>query len=93
MSKLLFALAALVAAAAPAAATVRPAGARIVSYSDLDLSAAAGRSRLEQRIGAAVRAICGSATPGDLGGVRSVRDCRAATLADLSRPAILIAAR
>jgi len=94
MSKILFAVAALAAAmSAPAAATARPAGARVVSYSDLDLSAAAGRARLEQRIGAAVRAVCGSAAPGDLGGVRAVEQCRAATLADVSRPLIVIAAR
>lgn len=87
MSKILFAFAALAAAtAAPAAAIPHPAGSRIVTYADLNLSAAAGRARLEQRIGAAVRALCGSAAPGDLHGVREVRACRVATLAQVARP-------
>lgn len=90
MPKILFALAALAAvgAAAPAAASATPAGTRLVRYADLDLGAAAGRARLEQRIGAAVRELCGSAAPRDLGGVRDVRDCRAATLANVARPAV-----
>ena len=90
MSKILFAVAAFAAfsAAAPAAATPNPAGARIVRYADLDLSAPAGRARLEQRIGSAVRALCGNAAPRDLNGVRDVRDCEAATLANVARPAL-----
>lgn len=88
MSKILFALAALAVAAgsAPAAATARPADTRAVSYSDLDLSAAAGRARLEQRIGAAVRAVCGRASSSDLIGARDVRTCRVETLAQVARP-------
>lgn len=89
MSKILFALAALAAATAvPAAASIpRAAGTRVVSYADLDLSAAPGRARLEQRIGAAVLIICGSAAAGDLRGASEVRACRTATLADVPRPA------
>jgi UrcA family protein len=89
MSKFLFALAALAAAAAaPATASIPlPAGSRIVSYADLDLSSAAGRARLEQRIGAAVRAVCGEPLRGDLRNERAVRACRTATLARVVRPA------
>jgi len=89
MSKLLFAFAALAAAtAAPAAASIAvPAGSRIVSYADLDLNSPAGRARLEQRIGAAVRVICGEPLRGDLRNERAVRACRAATLANVVRPA------
>ena len=61
---------------APAAQT------RIVSYADLDLSSAAGRARLDQRIGAAVRAVCGRAAPTDLNGLVQVQACREETLAD-----------
>ena len=87
MSKILFALAALAAATAvPAAATPRASGTRIVSYADLNLSAPAGRARLEQRIGAAVDAVCGYASPADLHGARAVRDCRATTFAQVARP-------
>ena len=68
MSKILFTFAALAAATAvPAAANIpHDSGTRIVRYADLDLNSAAGRVRLEQRIGAAVRAVCGFAVPGDL---------------------------
>src|ERR1700712_2356941 len=61
MSKILFAVAALVAATAvPVSASIpHDSGIRVVRYADLDLSSAAGRDRLEQRIGAAVRAVCG----------------------------------
>src|SRR4051794_24349892 len=71
MSKILFAFAALAAAATPAAASIphEPAT-RIVRYADLDLASAAGRTRLEQRIGDAVRSVCGFAVPGDLRSVR-----------------------
>lgn len=61
---------------APAAQT------RIVSYADLDLSNAAGRARLDQRIGSAVRAVCGRAAPTDLNGLAQVQACRDETLAD-----------
>ena len=93
MSKFLFALAALAAAgaAAPASAVVNASGTRIVRYADLDLSSAAGRARLEQRIGAAVRIVCGSAASGDLGGASAVQDCRTATAANVVRPAAIAA--
>jgi UrcA family protein len=90
MSRFLFAVAALAAAAglSPAAASVpRDAGTRIVRYADLDLSSAAGRARLEQRIGAAVRAVCGDAAAGDLRSTLDAHACRAATAAHVVRPA------
>jgi UrcA family protein len=87
MSKILFALAALAAAAAsPASANVpRDAGTRIVSYADLDLSAASGRASLEQRIRGAVRDVCGAAVRGDMRSDRVVRACRIETLARVVR--------
>ena len=89
MSRILFALAALAASAPalPAAAAVNAPGTRIVRYADLDLSAPAGRARLEQRIVAAVRTVCGSASSADLAGAGDVQACRTATLASVIRPA------
>lgn len=89
MSRIIFAIAALAAAtSAPAFASVpRDAATRVVSYADLDLSAPAGRARLDQRIGAAVRSVCGDNASGDLRAAREARACRIATLAQVSRPA------
>jgi UrcA family protein len=67
---------ALAAPPAPAAQT------RIVGYADLDLSSAAGRARLDRRVDAAVRAVCGRAAPIDLNGLAQVQACRDETLAD-----------
>ena len=55
------------------------------------LSSAAGRARLDQRIGAAVRAVCGRAAPTDLNGL--ARSRRAATRPSLTRPPSIAAAR
>ena len=89
MSRMFFAFAALAAATAiPAAANVpHDPGTRVVRYADLDLGSAAGRARLEQRIGAAVRAVCGAPLRGDLRSERAVRACRTETLARVVRPA------
>jgi UrcA family protein len=85
----------LVGTASPALAAAPTAQTRIVSYADLDLASAAGRSRLDQRIGAAVRAVCGRAAPTDLNGLNQVEQCRAETLADataqLRRGEVLVA--
>ena len=54
---------------------------RIVSYADLNLASAIGRQRLEARIEAAVRDVCGVAIPGDLVARFQVKDCRADSLA------------
>ena len=72
----------LTGAASPALAAPPEAQTRIVSYADLDLSGAAGRARLQQRIDTAVRAVCGRAAPTDLNGLNAVQLCRAETLAD-----------
>lgn len=64
-------------------ALAEPAATQAVTYADLDLSTAAGRDRLERRIGAAVRTVCGRAWPTDLRSVAEVRECRAETLADV----------
>jgi UrcA family protein len=87
MSNMFFALAASLAAAAATPAVAAPSvpGVRTVSYADLDLSSAAGRGRLDQRVAAAVRAVCGTAAPADLRAAEAVRDCRAATLAQANR--------
>jgi len=89
MSRIFLAFAALAAATSVSAAANVPhdAGTRIVRYADLDLASAAGRARLEQRIGAAVRAVCGLADPSDLRGGRAVQACRTDTLARVVRPA------
>jgi UrcA family protein len=60
---------------------------RIVSYADLDLSSAAGRSRLEHRIRAAVREVCGDAPSFDLARRSAVRECIAETRANVRLPA------
>lgn len=79
--------------AAPAAA----APTRVVSYADLNLASAAGRAALGARVDAAVRAVCGEATPIDLDGVRQVELCRDETLAAVNgqfrRGEVLIAVR
>ncbi len=72
----------LAGAAGPAFAAPPAAETRIVSYADLNLSSAAGRDRLERRIGAAVNAVCGRAAPTDLNGLAQVDLCRAETHAD-----------
>jgi len=85
MSKFLFALAAFAAVTAvPAAANTT--STRIVRYADLDLGSATGRARLDQRLQAAARDLCGTAAHGDLAGASAVRDCRVATLAQVARP-------
>ena len=83
VASLLAAASALSGAAAPAfAASPQQAQTRAVSYADLDLSSAAGRARLEQRLATAVRAVCGRAAPTDLNGLAQVALCRDETLAD-----------
>lgn len=74
-------LAALVAAAfaLPVAAEAQPpARSMMVGYSDLDLGTEAGRRTLDLRIGHAVNAACGEASPADLRGQNGARACRAA---------------
>jgi UrcA family protein len=82
VASLLAAGTALTAAAGPAIASPAAAETRIVSYADLDLSSAAGRARLDRRINAAVRDVCGRAAPTDLNGLHQVQLCRGETLAD-----------
>lgn len=60
---------------------------RIVSYADLDLSSSAGRARLERRIDAAVRDVCGEAPSFDLARRKAVEDCRTETRANAQRNA------
>lgn len=68
--------------ASPALAAAPEAPVRAVGYADLDLTGAAGRARLQQRIEAAVRAVCGRAAATDLNGLQQVQLCRAEALAD-----------
>lgn len=90
MSKYPIALAASLAAvlAAPAAAASVPAEARAVAHADLNLSSAAGRARLDRRINAAVRAVCGAGAPTDLRAASEIRLCRANALSRLAGPAV-----
>ena len=60
---------------------------RVVSYADLDVSTAAGQARLEHRIQAAVREVCGEAAGVDLTRRQAVRECIAETSANVRRPA------
>lgn len=88
MSKILLILASSLAAitASPAVAAPHNAGVRTVAYADLDLGSTAGRARLDQRVAAAVRAVCGQASPADLRGLAEIRACRAETLARVAAP-------
>lgn len=72
----------LTAAAGPAIAAPPAAETRVVSYADLNLATAAGRARLESRIGRAVRSVCGRASLLDLNGLAQVQLCRDETYAD-----------
>lgn len=89
LKPILFAAATLVSAVSLSPAFAKPAAppTRIVSYADLDLNTAAGRARLDRRIEAAVRQVCGEATSFDLARRQAVRDCVADTRANVRWPA------
>ena len=89
LKPILFAAASLAAALNVSPAFAKPIApeVRTVSYTDLDLSTAAGRTRLERRIQAAVRDVCGDTTPSfDLARRHSVRECIAETRANIQVP-------
>jgi UrcA family protein len=89
LKPILFAAASLAAAANLSPAFARPISpeVRTVAYADLDLSTAAGRTRLERRVQAAVREVCGEALPTfDLARRHAVRDCLAETRANVQLP-------
>jgi UrcA family protein len=81
LAALLAAAAAAITFATPVVAAPPAAETRVVSYADLDLAAAAGRARLDQRLRTAVREVCGTASSADLIGRREVATCRVETLA------------
>ena len=89
LKPILFAAATLAAAvtAAPVFAKPITPNVRVVSYADLDLSSAAGRTQLDRRIRAAVREVCGAAAISDLARRSAVRDCIAETSANVRLPA------
>lgn len=90
LKPILFAAATLAAAVSISPAFAKPITpeVRTVSYADLDISTAAGRNRLEQRINAAVREVCGESIPSfDLARRHAVRDCIAETRANVRLPA------
>ena len=89
LKPILFAAAVLAAAVNISPAFAKPIApeVRTVSYADLDLSTAAGRNRLEQRINAAVREVCGAIPSSDLARRHAVRDCIAETRANVRFPA------
>jgi UrcA family protein len=89
LKPILFAAASLAAAAnlSPAFAKPITPSVRTVAYADLDLSTAAGRTRFERRIQAAVREVCGDAAPFDLARRHAVRDCITETRANVQLPA------
>ena len=97
------ATAAVIKAAPVLAEPVSAQNVSIVRTADLDLSTAAGRQALDQRLVAAARDVCGTASDADLAGKNQVRLCRTTVLADArakgqaiadsaSQPTILIAA-
>jgi UrcA family protein len=89
LKPILFAAAALASAltASPVFAKAVTPEVRVVTYSDLDLSSAAGRSRLEHRVEAAVREVCGEAASFDLARRHAVRECLTETRANVRLPA------
>ena len=89
LKPILFAAAALASAvtASPVFAKAISPEVRIVSYADLDLTSAAGRSRLEHRIQAAVREVCGEAGASNLARRQAVRECLTETRANVRLPA------
>ncbi len=72
------ALAALLPLVPATAAT--PARSQTVSYRDLDLASASGRTTLERRIRQAAETVCGTASDFDLAGQSEVRRCRTDTV-------------
>ncbi len=88
LKPILLAAATLASALSAAPLFAKPAtpGVRVVSYADLDLSSSAGQARLEQRINAAVRDVCGEAPSFDLARLRAVRECRIETRAKVRVP-------
>lgn len=93
LKPILFAAAALVSAATTTPLIAKPASpeVRTVSYADLDLSTSAGQARLERRIQAAVRDVCGMAPSFDLARRQAVRECVAETRANVQAPGPLAA--
>ena len=70
--------------ATPALAEPSVIATSIVQTADLDLSTAQGQRALDQRLGQAVKEVCGIASDVDVAGKNDVRRCRAETLASLS---------
>ena len=89
LKPILFAAAALASAVSisPAFAKAATPQVRVVSYADLDLSSSAGQARLERRINAAVRDVCGEAPSFDLARRQAVAECRTETRANVRTPA------
>jgi UrcA family protein len=95
----LFALALIASAATVAPTAVTAAEAEtvtsIVRTADLDLSSGEGRHALDLRIARAAREVCGTASPVDLEGEKSIRHCREQTVARVTaqREELLTAAK
>ncbi|WP_197277153.1 UrcA family protein [Sphingomonas profundi] len=71
------ALAGALLVACPGAAQPPDQVSRHIAHADLDLSSGAGVAMLDQRIGIAVRDLCGAPSSSDIAGRRAVRLCRA----------------
>jgi UrcA family protein len=80
------AIAAAAISATPAGAQMKPTDEvrkQIVSYADLNLGSAAGRSTLDRRIRTAARGVCGHPLAG-MPDLREIRACRAAAMESAS---------
>ena len=64
----------------------------VVSYSDLNLTSAAGKKAFERRIARAIDAVCGTPAPRDLVDSAHRKRCVVAAL-DSARPAVELALR
>ena len=65
----------------------------IVHTSDLDLSTAAGRAQLHQRLVLAAFEVCGTASDVDLAGMNAARACRTEVLAKAKADSEQLASR
>ena len=85
MSKISLAITlAAIAVATPSLAQERGARTASISYNDLNISSAAGRQQLDDRVSVAITRMCGTAMTFDLRAQADVRQCLRQARADYS---------